>query len=65
MLGCADCKRKCSAKIIAALEPHREKRAYYETHLDEVKNILSDGESRARTVAQQTMNEVHTAMKLG
>jgi tryptophanyl-tRNA synthetase len=64
-LGCVDCKRNCSDKIIAALEPHRQKRAYFETHLDEVKSILADGESKARTVAQQTMNEVHTAMKLG
>jgi tryptophanyl-tRNA synthetase len=64
-LGCVDCKRRCSDKIIAALEPHRQKRAYFETHLDEVKSILADGESKARTVAQQTMSEVRTAMKIG
>jgi len=64
-LGCVDCKRKCADKIIEALEPHRQKRVYYETHLDEVKSILDDGEARAHTVARQTMSEVHEAMKLG
>lgn len=64
-LGCVDCKVNCANKIIEALAPIREKRAYYESHLDEVKNILSDGEQRARKVAQQTMSEVHKAMKMG
>lgn len=64
-LGCVDCKKLCAAKISQTLAPHREKRAYYETHLDEVKNILADGEQRARAVAGQTMREVREAMKLG
>jgi hypothetical protein len=33
--------------------------------MDDVKNILADGEQRAKAVAQQTMTEVHEAMKLG
>jgi tryptophanyl-tRNA synthetase len=64
-LGCVDCKMNCSKKIIETLAPSREKRSYYESHLDEVKNILSDGEQRARVVAKQTMAEVHHAMKMG
>jgi tryptophanyl-tRNA synthetase len=64
-LGCVDCKMNCAEKIIDALTPNREKRAYYEAHMNEVKQILADGESRAKAVAQQTMREVHDAMKIG
>lgn len=64
-LGCVDCKKNCGEKIAHALAPMREKRAHYESHLDEVKDIIADGESRGRRVAEETMMEVHSAMSLG
>jgi tryptophanyl-tRNA synthetase len=64
-LGCVDCKIRCSQRIIEALEPHREKRAYFESHIDEVHSILDDGERRAKQKAAETMNEVHEAMHMG
>jgi tryptophanyl-tRNA synthetase len=64
-LGCVDCKLKAANSIIDHLAPFREKRAYFESHPQEVKDILRDGESKAKTVAVQTMAEVHEAMKLG
>jgi tryptophanyl-tRNA synthetase len=64
-LGCVDCKLRCADKIATALAPHREKRAYYESHRDEVKSILSDGEAKAKAIAQKTMEDVHVAMKMG
>lgn len=64
-LGCVECKKNCATKITRALATLREKRTYYETHLGEVKDILADGEVRAREVAQQTMREVHSVMSLG
>ncbi|MBP8976447.1 MAG: tryptophan--tRNA ligase [Bacteroidetes bacterium] len=64
-LGCVDCKKMCARKINETLSPYREKRSYYESHLDEVKDILIDGETKARAVAGQTMIEVRSAMKLG
>jgi tryptophanyl-tRNA synthetase len=64
-LGCVDCKLRCAERIAEALAPHREKRAYFENHLDEVKSILHEGEGQARTIAQKTMSEVHQAMKMG
>lgn len=64
-LGCFDCKMNCANHIIDALAPHREKRAYYESHMDEVKQILDDGEKSAHVVAKQTMSEVHAAMGIG
>lgn len=64
-LGCVECKLKCASKISTFLQPILEKRNYYENHLEEVKNILYDGESKAKVVAKETMNQVHEAMKLG
>jgi tryptophanyl-tRNA synthetase len=64
-LGCVDCKMRCAERIVDALAPHRQKRSYFESHLDEVKGILDHGEERAKAVAHQTMGEVHAAMGMG
>jgi tryptophanyl-tRNA synthetase len=65
VLGCVDCKAMCSSKINEFLEPVLSKRKKLEANIDSVKQILADGESKARSVAQSTMNQVRTAMKLG
>ncbi len=64
-LGCVDCKKNCSSKIAESLAPFREKRAYFDNNLVEVKFILHDGEERAKRVAGQTMNEVREVMNIG
>jgi tryptophanyl-tRNA synthetase len=64
-LGCVDCKLKCAARIAETLAPLREKRAYFEAHVNEVKEILADGELRARKIAQGTMADVRNAMRMG
>jgi tryptophanyl-tRNA synthetase len=64
-LGCVECKARCAEKIIEFLRPIQEKRKYFESHKEEVKEILASGEERARVVAQKTMEEVHKAMKMG
>jgi tryptophanyl-tRNA synthetase len=64
-LGCFDCKMNCATKISNFLEPLIEKRKYYESRIDEVKDILHTGEIKGRKIAEQTMNEVHDKMKLG
>jgi tryptophanyl-tRNA synthetase len=55
----------CASKISTFLEPIIEKRKYYENNIDEVKNILSDGEEKGRAEAQKTMAEVREKMKMG
>jgi tryptophanyl-tRNA synthetase len=65
VLGCVDCKSKCTASINNYIGPVREKRLYFESHKDEVLAMIKDGESRARNTAQKTMEEVREAMKLG
>ncbi len=64
-LGCFDCKMNCAAKISEFIEPIREKRKYFENNLNEVTEILADGEKRGREIAVQTMNEVHEKMGMG
>jgi len=64
-LGCVDCKTRIAKKISDHLAPVREKRAALEAAPQQVRDILADGENRARQRAQATMQEVRTAMKLG
>ena len=64
-LGCVDCKMRAAERINEFLDPLRERRRHYESNPGEVKNILKNGEDRARAVAQRTMSEVHQAMKMG
>lgn len=62
--GCADCKRQLGALINEKLAPIREKRRYYETHIDEVKDILNDGSKKARTEAQKVLSHVRELVKM-
>jgi len=64
-LGCVDCKLKCSQKINDFLEPVVSLRKTYENDLDKVLDIIADGENKAKKVAEQTMQEVRSAMKIG
>jgi tryptophanyl-tRNA synthetase len=64
-LGCVDCKRRIAGCIADTLAPIRERRAHYESRPEAVREILDDGERRARARAQSTMGDVRTAMHLG
>ena len=64
-LGCVDCKRNLAGKIAEYFAEFREKREYYETHVDEVKEIIANGDKIAGEVAEQTMKEVYDAMHIG
>ncbi len=64
-LGCFDCKMNCESKISSFLEPIIDKRKYYEDNMNEVKDILLDGEKKGRAEAQKTMAEVREKMKMG
>lgn len=62
--GCVACKKQLANNIIEFLRPMREKRAYYEAHLEEVDKILYEGTLKAKAKAEVTMKKVKTAMKL-
>ena len=46
------------------LSPIREKRKYYEEHLDEVYNILKEGTNKANEKANKTLKEVKKAIMI-
>jgi len=63
-IGCVECKQKMAQGLIAALEPIREKRSYYESQPDLVNDIMTEGSNRARRTAQSTMEDVRAAIKI-
>lgn len=64
-LGCGDCKLKLGARLTETLEPFRINREYYSTRRDDIKDILKEGDKKARELARSTMDDVHRVMKLG
>lgn len=63
-IGCVECKKIMAGYLIRALEPVREKRRYYESRPEVVEEIMRTGSTRAREVAQNTMAEVRSAVKI-
>lgn len=60
--GCADCKRQLGALVNEKFAPIREKRRYYEAHLDEVEDIIKQGSQKARVEAQKVLSKVRNLM---
>uniref|UniRef100_A0A832MLM5 Tryptophan--tRNA ligase n=1 Tax=Eiseniibacteriota bacterium TaxID=2212470 RepID=A0A832MLM5_UNCEI len=63
-LGCVPDKRDLAAKLSAWLAPIRERRERYANDPDTVRDIVADGNRRARAVAAATMERVREAMHL-
>jgi tryptophanyl-tRNA synthetase len=63
-IGCLDCKAPLIEAVQAELAPIRERAREYEADLSRVRNIINEGNEKARDVARQTMIEVRQAMGL-
>ena len=63
-IGCAACKNVLTTSIDELLAPMREKRRYYEAHLNLVKEIILDGSSKANKIGNETVAKVKNAMHL-
>ena len=63
-LGCVEHKQDVTRQMVKYLEPIWERRRHYEQHPDEIWQIISDGDQRARRIASQTLAEVRDAMRL-
>ena len=61
-IGCIECKGWAADSLVQVLKPIQERRASFTE--PQVKEILNAGSARARKRAEQTMQEVHTAMQL-
>lgn len=57
-VGDVEVKKKLAIAINQKLEPFREKRAYYESRVGEVKEILHEGTKKAKETATQNMAEI-------
>lgn len=64
-LGCVEHKKSVAIYLDTFLTPIRERQHYYDNHLDEVKDIIADGDRRAREAAQATMDDVRKVMSMG
>jgi tryptophanyl-tRNA synthetase len=64
-LGCVNHKKYLGETLSARLKAYRESRAALAGREAETRAMLADGASRARKVAQSTMEEVRRAMRLG
>ena len=63
-LGDVKCKRLLISVLEELLEPIRERRKYYEQHIEEVYDILRRGSEEARATAAETLKDVRRAMRI-
>jgi tryptophanyl-tRNA synthetase len=63
-IGCVECKKIMAESLIEALAPIREKRAFYSDKPELVEEIIMTGSQKARKVAQRTMEEVRSVIKI-
>lgn len=63
-IGCVECKKLMAAHLNEFLDPIRERRKPLEADPQRVWDILESGTEKARAAAQETMQEVRSAMNL-
>jgi tryptophanyl-tRNA synthetase len=61
-IGCLDCKKRVADVIVAEITAIRARAQEFEENRDLVRGIIAEGCEKARDVARQTLEEVHTAM---
>ncbi|OPY87791.1 MAG: Tryptophan--tRNA ligase [Syntrophus sp. PtaU1.Bin208] len=63
-IGCIECKKRLAARITEGLKSVHERQEYYRSHLQEVSDIIEDGNARAEKIARATLGEVREAVKI-
>jgi len=63
-IGCVDCKKRLSPRIITSLSPLQDKREYFLSHFEEVEDIVAAGIKKAQGIARETMEEVREAVRI-
>ncbi len=63
-IGCVECKKILMQNLLEKLAPVQEKRRYYEEHSSLLREIIENGNSRARKIAVATMEQVRDHMKI-
>jgi tryptophanyl-tRNA synthetase len=63
-IGCVACKKRLTQSLNTLLDPMRERRAYYESHRDEVKDIIVSGTEKASAIGDAQVDTMRKAMHL-
>ena len=63
-IGCAACKKQLTGVLNHLLEPIRERRAYYVSHKDMVREYILSGNQKANGIGNQTLEKVKGSMKI-
>ncbi|HOU36154.1 MAG TPA: tryptophan--tRNA ligase, partial [Candidatus Omnitrophota bacterium] len=62
--GCTECKKRLAAILVERLAPIQQRREILLQDKQKILDILEDGARRARSVAQQTLHDARSAMKI-
>jgi tryptophanyl-tRNA synthetase len=65
VLGCVACKKNLAQKLADYLAPLREKRKELEGRRNYIREVILEGNRKAREEAQATMDLVREKMKIG
>lgn len=57
-IGCVACKRMLAEKLNAIMDPIREKRAFYESHRSDVKDLIVSGTAKANAIGNEMIADV-------
>lgn len=63
-IGCVACKKKLAQNVSEMLTPIYERRQEWLKRPDDIRDIIIEGNKKARLVAEQTMSEVRKAMNI-
>jgi tryptophanyl-tRNA synthetase len=63
-IGCIDCKKMLAARVEEALAPVHERMDYYQRNVQEIYDIIANGNKQATAIARATLAEVRDAVKI-
>jgi len=63
-IGCVECKKMMASALKQGLQPIRAKRKELEADIDQVKEIMVQGNKKSRAIARETMEAVRDAVKI-
>ncbi len=61
-IGCVACKKMLASALNAILDPIREKRSYYESHISDVKDIIKSGTDKANRIGDENIRAIKEKM---
>jgi tryptophanyl-tRNA synthetase len=63
-IGCTDCKKRLAGNIAQKMRPIHDRQRYHLNHIKEAREIMEEGNAKARQIARLTMEEVREAVKI-